>query len=66
MSITLNLDHSSAIRPATSSRPSLIGLRKSQLAAALTTAGIAVDKEAQMRASQLWNWLYVHGTTDFD
>jgi len=66
MSIALNLDHSSAIRPAASSRPSLIGLNKPQLAEALTTAGIASDKEARMRASQLWNWLYVNGTTDFE
>src|SRR5690554_6415877 len=66
MSIALNLDHSSAIRPATSSRPSLIGLSKPELAKALTTAGLATDKEARMRASQLWNWLYVQGTTDFE
>ncbi|MCZ4347362.1 23S rRNA (adenine(2503)-C(2))-methyltransferase RlmN [Devosia neptuniae] len=66
MSIALNLDHSSAIRPAATSRPSLIGLTKPQLVEALTTAGIAADKEARMRASQLWNWLYVNGTTDFE
>ena len=34
MSIALNLDHSTAIRPAVASRPSLIGLSKAQLAAA--------------------------------
>jgi len=66
MSIALNLDHSSAIRPAATSRPSLIGLTKPQLVEALTTAGIAADREARMRASQLWNWLYVNGTTDFE
>jgi 23S rRNA (adenine2503-C2)-methyltransferase len=66
MSIALNLDHSTAIRPTAASRPSLIGLSKPQLAEALTGAGIASDKEARMRASQLWNWLYVNGTTDFD
>ena len=66
MSIALNLDHSTAVRPAAANRPSLIGLSKPQLAEALNTAGIASDKEARMRASQLWNWLYVYGTTDFD
>jgi len=66
MSIALNLDHSAAIRPQAAGRPSLIGLSKPQLAMALTTAGIASDKEARMRASQLWNWLYVNGVTDFD
>ncbi|MDB5536000.1 MAG: rlmN, partial [Devosia sp.] len=65
MSIALNLDHSSAIRPASLSRPSLIGLSKPMLAEALQGVGIA-EKESRMRASQLWNWLYVNGVTDFD
>jgi 23S rRNA (adenine2503-C2)-methyltransferase len=66
MSIALNLDHTTAVRPAAASRPSLIGLGKPALAAALTENGIASDKEARMRANQLWNWLYVNGVTDFD
>ncbi|MDB5623296.1 MAG: rlmN, partial [Devosia sp.] len=65
MSIALNLDHSSAIRPAVASRPSLIGLGKADLAEALVGAGIA-ERESKMRASQLWNWLYVNGVTDFE
>ena len=66
MSIALNLDHSTAVRPASASRPSLIGLGKPALAATLVEHGIASDKESRMRASQLWNWLYVNGVTDFD
>ena len=66
MSIALNLDHSTALRPAVASRPSLIGLSKAQIATALVDAGITTDRESRMRANQLWNWLYVNGTTDFD
>ena len=66
MSIALNLDHSTAVRPAASSRPSLIGLSKPQLAEALVGAGVTTDRESRMRANQLWNWLYVNGTTDFE
>ncbi|MEO5808092.1 23S rRNA (adenine(2503)-C(2))-methyltransferase RlmN [Devosia sp.] len=65
MSIALNLDHSSAVRPEVASRPSLIGLSKPLLAEALQGVGIA-EKESRMRASQLWNWLYVNGVTDFE
>jgi len=46
-------------------RPSLIGLSRKKLAAALQEAGIA-EKESRMRASQLYNWLYVRGATSFD
>jgi 23S rRNA (adenine2503-C2)-methyltransferase len=66
MSIALNLDHSTAVRPQSAGRPSLIGLGKPQLAAALAQHGITSEKESRMRASQLWNWLYVNGVTDFD
>jgi 23S rRNA (adenine2503-C2)-methyltransferase len=43
---------------------SLIGLAPAALAAALTEAGVA-EKNARMRARQLWNWTYVHGARDF-
>ena len=66
MSIALNLDHSSAVRPAAASRPSLIGLSKAGLAEALVGHDVVGEKEGRMRASQLWNWLYVNGVTDFD
>ncbi len=66
MSIALNLDHSTAIRPASAARPSLIGLSKAGLAEALVGNEVVAEKEGRMRASQLWNWLYVNGVTDFD
>jgi 23S rRNA (adenine2503-C2)-methyltransferase len=45
-------------------RPSLIGLTRPQLRAALVEAG-APEPEAAMRAAQLLGWLYQRGATDF-
>jgi 23S rRNA (adenine2503-C2)-methyltransferase len=46
-------------------RPSLVGLSRSELLAAL--AGIAVPEgKRNMRAQQIWSWLYVRGVTGFD
>ena len=42
----------------------LLGLSPDALQAALAGAG-APQKSAAMRARQLWNWIYVHGATDF-
>ena len=66
MSIALNLDHASQpARPSAPRRTSLVGLSKPQLRE--TLAGIGLDeREAKMRASQLWNWIYVNGVTDFE
>src|SRR5580765_1094521 len=45
-------------------RTSLIGLDRDALKAALAMAGVPA-KSVTMRASQLWNWIYVHGARDF-
>jgi 23S rRNA (adenine2503-C2)-methyltransferase len=45
-------------------RTSLLGLDRAGLKDALLKAGVA-DKSANMRVSQLWNWIYVHGAHDF-
>lgn len=50
-----------AIAPA----PTLVGLTRPQLAEALGAVGLE-GREARMRASQVWNWLYVRGATTFD
>lgn len=42
----------------------VIGLDRTQLAAALGEIGIA-PKQQRMRAAQLWHWLYVRGASDF-
>ena len=65
MSIALNLDHAAAPRPARQSRKPLIGLGRAALAQTLVEGGIS-ERESRMRASQLWNWMYVNGVTDFE
>jgi 23S rRNA (adenine2503-C2)-methyltransferase len=45
-------------------KPSLVGLTREALAAALIEAGVA-ERQAKMRAAQLWHWLYLRGATDF-
>jgi 23S rRNA (adenine2503-C2)-methyltransferase len=65
MSIALDLDHSTAPRAPAPRRMSLVGLSKPELRTAL--AGIGLDeRESRLRASQLWNWIYVNGVTDFE
>ncbi|MXU64618.1 23S rRNA (adenine(2503)-C(2))-methyltransferase RlmN [Oceanomicrobium pacificus] len=46
-------------------RPNLIGMTRDQLRAALIEAGTP-EKQARMRAGQIWQWLYVRGVQDFD
>jgi 23S rRNA (adenine2503-C2)-methyltransferase len=46
-------------------RPSLVGMSRAELAAALGDVGVPPDQR-KMRAQQLWHWLYVRGTTAFD
>ncbi|MGE3625408.1 MAG: 23S rRNA (adenine(2503)-C(2))-methyltransferase RlmN, partial [Hyphomicrobiales bacterium] len=45
-------------------RPSLVGLGRDALAEKLAAIGVP-GKQLRMRASQLWNWLYVRGATGF-
>ncbi|MFM9861383.1 23S rRNA (adenine(2503)-C(2))-methyltransferase RlmN [Pseudoxanthobacter sp. M-2] len=45
-------------------KPSLIGLERPALASALVAAGVA-ERQARMRANQIWQWLYHYGVTDF-
>ena len=48
-----------------SPKPSLIGLTREEMGAALKEKGVP-DKQIKMRVSQLWNWIYVRGVSDFD
>ena len=45
-------------------KPSLIGLSREQMAEALREKGVP-EKQIKMRVSQLWNWIYVRGVSDF-
>jgi 23S rRNA (adenine2503-C2)-methyltransferase len=47
-----------------SGRKPLIGLSRPELADALIHAGVP-QKQARMRASQIWHWLYIRGVSDF-
>ncbi|NKK79619.1 23S rRNA (adenine(2503)-C(2))-methyltransferase RlmN [Rhizobium leguminosarum] len=51
--------------PANIEKPSLIGLSREEMGAALREKGVA-EKQIKMRVSQLWNWIYVRGVSDFD
>ncbi|MET0545451.1 MAG: 23S rRNA (adenine(2503)-C(2))-methyltransferase RlmN [Caulobacterales bacterium] len=44
----------------------LIGLDRSEIAAALVESGLVDAKKARMRAEQIWRWIYHYGVTDFD
>ena len=44
---------------------SLIGLSREQLGVELVSVGVP-EKQARMRASQVWHWLYIRGAKDFD
>jgi 23S rRNA (adenine2503-C2)-methyltransferase len=46
-------------------KPSLIGLTREELAAALGEIGVP-ERQRRMRVQQIWHWLYVRGSQDFD
>jgi len=46
------------------SKKSLIGLSRQDMKAALVEIGVP-EKQAGMRVSQLWHWLYIRGISDF-
>ncbi len=46
-------------------KPSLIGLTREEMGAALREKGVA-EKQIRMRVSQIWHWLYIRGISDFD
>src|SRR5580658_6662045 len=46
-------------------KPSLVGLTRETLAAALGAIGVP-ERQQGMRVQQIWHWLYVRGEQDFD
>jgi len=46
-------------------QPSLVGLSRDALADALGTLGVP-ERQRRMRAQQIWHWLYVRGSQNFD
>jgi 23S rRNA (adenine2503-C2)-methyltransferase len=65
MTIALDLSASPSARATRPGKPSLIGLTRAEIAARLVETGVS-ERDAKMRASQLWNWVYHHGLTDFE
>jgi 23S rRNA (adenine2503-C2)-methyltransferase len=55
---------SASSQPA-SRKPSLAGLSREGLRAALARAGVP-EKQLRMRVNQLWSWIYVRGVASFD
>ncbi|GEO85709.1 dual-specificity RNA methyltransferase RlmN [Ciceribacter naphthalenivorans] len=53
------------IAKAAAEMPTLIGASREELGAMLRDKGVA-ERQIKMRVSQLWNWLYVRGVSDFD
>ncbi|NNU16108.1 23S rRNA (adenine(2503)-C(2))-methyltransferase RlmN [Parvularcula sp. ZS-1/3] len=62
MSTTL-LDRAPAVQ--TDQRTSLVGLNRKEIAQRLETDLGLTNKEARMRARQVWGWIYNLGVTDF-
>jgi 23S rRNA (adenine2503-C2)-methyltransferase len=62
MSAVVDIDTPEAV--ATAAKPSLAGLGRAELAAALTAVGVP-EKHVRMRVGQLWSWLYARGATSF-
>jgi 23S rRNA (adenine2503-C2)-methyltransferase len=46
--------------------PFLAGLSREELAAILAEPCNVPEKQVKMRLSQLWNWIYVRGASDFE
>jgi 23S rRNA (adenine2503-C2)-methyltransferase len=61
--MVLTLDTPSAL--AAADKPSLAGLGRDELRAALAAAGVP-EKQLRMRVNQLYSWLYVRGVASFD
>ena len=55
----------SAAVPQGATKPTLAGLGRDGLRAAMAAAGVP-EKQLRMRVEQIWSWIYAHGATSFD
>ena len=53
-----------AATPRADGRIDVLGLTRAELRSVLLEAGLA-ERDAKMRASQIWHWVYNRGVTDF-
>ncbi len=70
MPLTIDMTTGERPRPAADpasgrTPPSLIGMTREEISAALLECGIP-ERQVRMRVGQLWHWLYVRGVSDFD
>jgi len=61
---TLIQSHALAAAPPAPAAVPLLGLTRPELAARLVVLGVA-ERQARMRAEQLWRWMYHYGAPDF-
>src|SRR5437868_11142982 len=54
-----------AAAPRADGKVDLVGLSKEQIRAELESAGLE-QKQAKLRAKQVWHWIYNRGVTDFE
>src|SRR5205085_4520688 len=54
-----------AVSPRADGRVELVGLTKSQVRATLEDGGLD-QRQAKLRAKQIWHWIYNRGVSDFD
>ena len=62
--MSLALEMKPAAVAAATDKPSLAGLGRAGLRAALAEVGVP-ERQLRMRVNQLWSWLYVRGVADF-
>lgn len=62
--MSLALDVQPTVAATAAGKPSLAGLGREGLKAALAAVGVP-DKQLRMRVNQLWSWLYARGVDDF-
>jgi 23S rRNA (adenine2503-C2)-methyltransferase len=65
MVLALDTTEATGPTPPLAPKPSLAGLDRGRLRAALAEAGVP-EKQLGMRVEQLWSWIYVRGVTSFD
>jgi 23S rRNA (adenine2503-C2)-methyltransferase len=63
--LNLAIEKSALERYVAPEKPSLVGLSREGLGAALEALGVP-PAQVKMRVQQLWHWIYVRGVTSFD
>ena len=54
-----------AAKPHVAAKPSIAGLSRAALSERLAAIDVP-EKQLRMRVTQLWHWIYVRGSTDFN